>query len=148
MPGFGTETDVSGEAGTLEQKCLGAALRSYLRTGGKALAKKIIMEALGVDFAGGFSFRALPRKRFDDYIRDRFLAEGGRILYHTKVLAVNAEAGLAECMDLQTKERFALRYRYLICADGAVSNVRNSRREILPDEKIPLLRVYFSTRYL
>ena len=82
------------------------------------------MEALGVDVAGGFSFRALPRKRFDDYIRDRFLAEDGRILYHTKVLSVNDEAGLAECIDLQTKEVFTLRYRYLICADGAVSNVR------------------------
>ena len=66
------------------------------------------MEALGGDVAGGFSFRALPHKRFDDYIRDRFLAEGGRILYHTKVLSVNDEAGLAECIDLQTKEAFTV----------------------------------------
>ena len=146
MPGFGTGTDVSGEAGTLEQKCLGAALRSYLRTGGKALAKKMIMEALGVDVAGGFSFRALPRKRFDDYIRDRFLAEGGRILYHTKVLSVNDEAGLAECIDLQTKEVFTLRSRYLICADGAVSNMRRlltgrpPRIYLALEAAVPLIR--------
>ena len=124
MPGCRTEAGVPGEAGMPAQKSLGAALRGYLRTGGKALAKKIIMEALGYNSGSDLSFRALPRKRFDDYIRDRFLAEGGRILYHTKVLSVNDEAGLAECIDLQTKEVFTLRYRYLICADGAVSNVR------------------------
>ena len=124
MPGCRPATAVPGEAGALGQKSLGAALRGYLRTGGKALMKKFVLEALGVEPGGSFTFRALPRKRFDDYIRDRFLAEGGQILYHTKVLSVNDEAGLAECIDLQTKEMFTLRYRYLIGADGAVSNVR------------------------
>ena len=146
MPGSRTGTDVPGEAGEPAQKSLGAALRGYLRTGGKALAKKIIMEALGVDPGGSFSFRALPRRRFDDYIRDRFLAEGGRILYHTKVLSVNDEAGLAECIDLQTKEVFTLRYRYLIGADGAVSNVRRlltgrqPRVYLALEAAVPLIR--------
>ena len=146
MPDCSTATGVPGEAGGQPQKSLGAALRGYLRTGGKALMKKIVLEALGVEPGGSFTFRALPRKRFDDYIRDRFLAEGGRILYHTKVLSVNDEAGLAECIDLQTKEMFTLRYRYLIGADGAVSNVRRlltgrqPRVYLALEAAVPLIR--------
>lgn len=146
MPGSRTGTDVPGEAGEPAQKSLGAALRGYLRTGGKALMKKIVLEALGVEPGGSFSFRALPRKRFDDYIRDRYLEEGGQILYHTKVLSVNDEAGLAECIDLQTKEVFTLRYRYLIGADGAVSNVRRlltgrqPRVYLALEAAVPLIR--------
>ena len=146
MPGSRTGTDVPGKAGAPAQKSLGAALRGYLRTGGKALMKKIVLEALGVELGGSFTFRALPRRRFDDYIRDRFLAEGGRILYHTKVLSVNDEAGLAECIDLQTKEVFTLRYRYLIGADGAVSNVRRlltgrqPRVYLALEAAVPLIR--------
>ncbi len=146
MPGCSTATGVPGEAGGQPQKSLGAALRGYLRTGGKALMKKIVLEALGVEPGGSFTFRALPRKRFDDYIRDRFLAEGGRILYHTKILSVNDESGLAECIDLQTKEVFTLRYRYLIGADGAVSNVRRlltgrqPRVYLALEAAVPLIR--------
>ena len=146
MPGCRPAADVPGRTGSQPQKSLGDSLRGYLRTSGKALMKKIVLEALGIESGGSFSFRALPRRRLDDYFRDRFLAEGGRILYHTKVLAVNAEAGLAECMDLQTKERFALRYRYLICADGAVSNVRRlltarqPRVYLALEAAVPLIR--------
>lgn len=82
MPGCRPTADVPGEAGMTSQKSPGAALRGYLRTvagetagvdiphaaslsgylriRGKALAKKLIMEALGVDPGGSITFRALP----------------------------------------------------------------------------------------
>jgi flavin-dependent dehydrogenase len=124
MPGWSSQTNVTGEP-ERQQNSLGDAFRGYLRAGGKALAKKVILEALGYDATGGISFRALPRKRFDDYIRDRYLEEGGEILYHTKVLSVKESEGLAECMDFCTRERFSVRFRYIVGADGAVSSVRH-----------------------
>ncbi len=124
MPG--PVTSLHGADGSVRQqkKSLVDALRGSLLAGGKALAKKAILEALGYDAGGGIAFRALPRRRFDDYIRNRYLEEGGQILYHTKVLSVKESEGLAECMDLRTKEKFTVRFWYIIGADGAVSSVR------------------------
>ena len=124
MPGRGPVPHEADGPVLRHDKSLGEALRGYLRSGGKALAKKVILEALGFDVGKGLCFRALPRKRFDDYIRDRYLEEGGQILYHAKVLSVDEKEGLAECINLVTKETFTVRFRYIIGADGAVSSVR------------------------
>ena len=124
MPGSDPVPHEADGAALRQNKSLGEALRGYLRSGGKALAKKVILEALRFDAGKDLSFRALPRKRFDDYIRDRYLEEGGQLLYHAKVLSVDEKEGLAECIDLVTRETFTVRFRYIIGADGAVSSVR------------------------
>lgn len=146
IPGLRPEHHVADGISLRRQKGLGDALRGYLRAGGKALAKKMILEALGYDAAGGISFRALPRKRLDDYIRDRYLEEGGQILYHAKVLSVKESEGLAEYIDLCTREIFTVRFRYIIGADGAVSSVRRlvtgrqPRVYLALEAAVPLLR--------
>lgn len=146
IPGRSSQANATGEPARQSQKSLGDSLRGYLRAGGKALAKKVILEALGFDAANGFSFRALPRRQLDDHIRDRYLAEGGQILYHTKVLSVNEKEGLAECIDLVTRYKFSVRFRYIIGADGAMSSVRRlltgrqQRVYLALEAAVPLIR--------
>ena len=126
MPGRRPET--TGAAGSQpepkQNKGLASSLGTYLKNGGKVLAKKVIQEALGYNLGKGFTFQALPRKRFDDYIRDRYLVEGGQILNHTKVCSINENEKLAACIDLHTKEQFSVQYKFIIGADGAMSYVR------------------------
>lgn len=146
MPGLASSASGAGASGLPAQKSWSDSILGYVRTGGKALAKKVLLEALGFDPGGDFTFRTMPRKRFDDYTRDRFLAEGGQILYHTKILSVDEKAGLAECVDLYTKETFSVRFRHIIGADGAASSVRRlltgrqQRVFLALEAAVPLIR--------
>lgn len=101
----------------------GANIRAYLKKGGKMAAKMAVKKAIGYE-PGVISFKALPRKRFDDYILNRYLEEGGKLLDRTTVRSIDEEAHTAVCVNLATKEQFTVKYNHLVGADGANSIVR------------------------
>ena len=146
MTGRRPATNVTEPAEFQQQFSVANSIRSYLRTGSKFLAKKVLKEALGYDLGKDFTYRVLPRKHIDNYIRDRYLAEGGQILNHTKLCSVNVNEGLAECIDLHTKEPFTIRFQYIIGADGALSSVRRllagrqQKVALALEAGVPLLR--------
>ena len=139
-------SDVTGSATFRLEKSQASSVRNYLRAGGKALAKKVLKEALGYDLGKDFTYRVLPRKRIDNYIRDRFLAEGGQIFHHTIICSVSVSKGMAECIDLHTKQSFTVRFRYIVGADGAMSSVRRlfgkrqQRAALAIEAVVPLVR--------
>ncbi len=125
----------------------GDRFRSTFRSGGKALAKKVLFHALGYDPRQSLSFQVLPRRRLDDYIRNRCLEAGCQILDRCGVLAVETEQRRVLCMDHRTKERFYISFQTLVGADGASSTVRRlltgrSQRTVLALEAaVPLTDV-------
>ncbi len=125
----------------------GERFRSTFRSSSKALAKKVLFHALGYDPKQSLSFQVLPRRRLDNYIRNRCLEAGGRILDRCGVLGVEPEQRRVQCMDHRTKERFYISYQTLVGADGASSTVRRlltgrSQRTVLALEAaVPLTDV-------
>ena len=69
-------------------------------------------------------WRALPRKRLDDYALRRYLEAGGRLMDRTAVRSIDEAEGTAVCDDLRTGERFSVRFDRLVGADGAMSTTR------------------------
>ena len=66
----------------------------------------------------------LNRKSLDDYCLARFRDAGGNVRDRTRLVRVDDRARRATCMDVRTKKAFAVRYKELIGADGALSSVR------------------------
>ena len=100
-----------------------ANLRNYLKKGGKIAAKMAVKKAAGYE-PGVVSYKALPRKRFDDYVLNSYLEAGGRLLDHTTVRSIDKERQVARCVNLVTKKTFEIKYNTLVGADGATSIVR------------------------
>jgi flavin-dependent dehydrogenase len=100
-----------------------ANLRNYLKKGGKIAAKMAVKKAAGYE-PGVVSYKALPRKRFDDYVLNSYLEAGGRLLDHTTVRSIDKERQVAHCVNLVTKKTFEIKYNTLVGADGATSIVR------------------------
>lgn len=100
-----------------------ASLRNYLQKGGKKAAKMAVKKAIGYE-PGVVSYKALPRKRFDDYLLNSYLEAGGQLLDHTTVRSIDRERQVACCVNLITKETFEIKYNTLVGADGATSIVR------------------------
>ena len=69
-------------------------------------------------------WRALPRKRLDDYALRRYLEAGGRLMDRTAVRSIDEAEGAAVCDDLRTGGRFSVRFDRLVGADGAMSATR------------------------
>lgn len=101
-------------------KSFGTYLRDAFRSGGKM----VIRHALGYRLDRDFSYRVLPRKRLDDYILDRYLSLGGKVLDRCTVRSIDEERGVANCVNLVTKETFDIEYQTIVGADGAASIVR------------------------
>ena len=100
-----------------------ASLRNYLQKGGKMAAKMAVKKAAGYE-PGVVSYKALPRKHFDDYILNRYLEAGGQLMDRTTVRSIDKERQVACCVNLVTKETFEIKYNTLVGADGATSIVR------------------------
>ena len=100
-----------------------ANLRNYLKKGGKIAAKMAVKKAAGYE-PGVVSYKALPRKRFDDYVLNSYLEAGGRLLDRTTVRSIDKERQVARCVNLVTKKTFEIKYNTLVGADGATSIVR------------------------
>ena len=64
------------------------------------------------------------RRRLDDYCLERFLDAGGCVLDRTRLVSVNEDERVAECLDLRAGERFRVSYEEIVGADGAMSSVR------------------------
>lgn len=103
---------------------LGSSFSSFFKSGGKVIAKRILCQAVGYDRGKDFTFRSVPRKQLDDYIRNQYLSQDGLLLDRTVVRSIDEEQGIAECIDLRTKEIFGVRFANVIGADGAASAVR------------------------
>lgn len=126
MPRKDTAVNVAAETAVTpatEDKGLGGTLGSYFKNGGKMAAKMLLKKAIGYE-PGRVSFRALPRKYFDDYILAQYLTAGGKLLDRTTVRSIDEEKQIALCVNLATKETFEVKYNTLVGADGANSIVR------------------------
>ena len=69
-------------------------------------------------------FPILPRKQLDDYCLGRYRGIGGKLLDRVRVSSIDATNRIATCLDLRTKESFAVTYNTLVGADGAMSSTR------------------------
>ena len=76
--------------------------------------------------------------QLDDFIRDRYLSLGGKLLDCTVIRSVNEVAGVAQCIDLRTKNLFEVQFGNLIGADGACSAVRRLVSGIGPEASLAL----------
>ena len=126
LPRATKERSASGRESVAESKPngLGSSPDGYFKKSGKLLAKIILNQAVGYDLNKNGTFLTLPRKRLDDFIRDRYLSLGGKLLDCTVIRSVNEVAGVAQCIDLRTKDLFEVQFGNLIGADGACSAVR------------------------
>lgn len=69
-------------------------------------------------------FYGLPRKRLDDYALNRYTGAGGRLMDRISVKAIDTAKGEAVCDNLRAGERFTVRFRTIVGADGAASATR------------------------
>ena len=140
LPRATKERSASGRESVADSKPNG--LRSspdgYFKKSGKLLAKIILNQAVGYDLNKNGTFRTLPRKWLDDFIRDRYLSLGGKLLDCTVIRSVNEAAGVAQCIDLRTKDLFEVQFGNLIGADGACSAVRRLVSGIGPEASLAL----------
>ena len=100
LPRATKERSASGRESVSESKPngLGSSPDGYFKKSGKLLAKIILNQAVGYDLNKNGTFRTLPRKRLDDFIRDRYLSLGGKLLDCTVIRSVNEVAGVAQCI--------------------------------------------------
>lgn len=148
LPNMAADPKAAAPASQLEEKQnnFGEIIRSYLLRGGKAAARKILRHALGYGDHDVASYRALPRKRLDDYLLTRYQENGGQVLDRTTICSLDVKAHVATCIDLRTKEKFTVSYKTLIGADGAASVVRRmltgkmQNHSLILEASVPLIR--------
>ena len=78
------------------------------------------------------NYRVLPRSRFDAYCLGRYVAQRGRFLDCTRLIAVDTEERLATVFDARTHCECRIQYQNIVGADGATSTLRRLISGIKP----------------
>lgn len=78
-------------------------------------------------------FWTVPRKRLDDYVLRQYKDAKGELMDMVSVRKIDAGKGIAECIDLRSKEIFTVRFSQIIGADGAISRTRQLVTHKKPD---------------
>ena len=79
------------------------------------------------------NFFEMPRKVMDDAALQCYLGSGGRLIDHATVRTIDADAGKARCIDLNSRQEFDVSFSKIIGADGALSTVRRLLTGKKPD---------------
>ena len=75
-------------------------------------------------FADNVEFLSLPRKSLDNFTLERALEVGAKLFDRVAIKNVDMNNSLAYFLDLRDKTQFAVRFQFIIGADGASSTLR------------------------
>ena len=112
---------------------LGEAATSHLRAiyGNEAISElapfrpqRVVKRVLGCEVEWDESLVAMPRKRLDDWLLERYLGEGGALLDRVRLDAVDMATRIATAYDLRTHDTLRISFDAIIGADGATSALR------------------------
>lgn len=96
-------------------------------------------------FADNMEFFTLPRKSLDNFTLERALEVGTKLFERVALKSVDTNNSLAYFLDLRDKTQFAIRFQFIIGADGASSKLRTlltgKRQIIIPGLQAQVPRV-------
>ena len=96
-------------------------------------------------FAENMEYLSLPRKLLDNFTLERALEVGTKLFERVALKSVDMNNSLAYFLDLRDKTQFAVRFQFIIGADGASSTLRKlltgKRPIIIPGLQAQVARV-------